>query len=328
MGFYMKRVLLMMILFFSSKSFCMVCVDSNNSVSDTVSINNPVLVSESANIGDVIWSSPEITTTVTCNINKGESRDNVYVYSFPTFDSSTLPAGVSLRLIINGETISNPVSGQKQLLTPTADWTVPSAGYTGVVTSQLVLIKSASTIENKDLGTIPLYQLDGNGGLNGANSLRVSLTGLSNIVGVTCTSAVNTLSQSSSLSINDDLIDSGKAIAAIANIAVSCSPVASAKNKTLTLSVLPSSSYDNQDGSFKTNRDGLLYELIVGTTSINASSSDNSITLALDSSGNGTMPVYQKLTLTNNMASWLYDKSITTATSNSVKLTTKVKVIN
>lgn len=322
----MKNIFFAIALCFSTKAFCMVCVDSNNSVSNTVNINSPVLVLKSANIGDVIWSSPINTTTVTCSINKGEPSDRVYVYPFPTFDARTLPSGLSTRLIINGVTIDQNV--EKQLLTPTADWTVTQSKHTGDVTSQLVLVKSANTIENKKLGTIPLYQLDGKGGLNGANSLRISLSGLSNIIGVTCTSAFNKVSESPSLLINDDLISSGKTTTAIANLAVSCTPIESVKNKTLTLSVLPSNSYANENGLFKTNRTGLLYRLTVGTTSINAATSDNNIHFILNSSGKGSLPVYQSLYLTDNTANWLYDKSVTTATSNSVKLTTKVKSIN
>lgn len=322
----MKKIFFAIILCFSTKAFCMVCVDSNNNVSNIVNISDPVLVSESASIGDVIWSSAIVTTNVTCSIGPGEIRDHVYVYPFPTFDKSLLPSGISMRLIINGVTIDQSV--EKQLLTPTDDWTITQNRHTGDITSQLVLVKSANTIENKNLGTIPLYQLDGGGGLNGANSLRVSLSGLSNIVGTTCTSTFNKVSENSSLLINDDLINSGTTTAAIANLAVSCTPVESVRNKTLTLSVLPSNSYPNENGLFKTNRTGLLYQLIVDTTSINAATSDNNIPMILDSSGNGSLPVYQSLSLIDNTADWLYDGNVTTATSNSVQLTTEVKTIN
>ncbi|HHR5913991.1 TPA: hypothetical protein ACS7WR_003656 [Providencia alcalifaciens] len=322
----MKKIFFAIILCFSTKAFCMVCVDSNNSVSNIVNISEPVLVSESASIGDVIWSSDTITTNVTCSIGPGEIRDHVNVYPFPTFDKSQLPSGISMRLIINGVTIEQTVV--KQLLTPTDDWTITQNRHTGDITSQLVLVKSANTIENKNLGTIPLYQLDGGGGLNGANSLRVSLSGLSNIVGTTCTSTFNKVSENSSLLINDDLINSGTTTAAIANLAVSCTPVESVRNKTLNLSVLPSNSYPNENGLFKTNRTGLLYQLIVDTTSINAVTSDNNIPMILDSSGNGSLPVYQSLSLIDNTADWLYDENITTATSNFIQLTTEVKTIN
>lgn len=322
----MKKIFFAIVLCFSTKSFSMVCINADNkSTSDTVTIKNPVLVSESASVGDVIWSSDVITTRVTCSINKGESRDSVYVYPFPTFDSSTLPAGVSMRLIINGVTIDQSV--EKQLLTPTSDWTVTPSTHTGDITSQLVLVKSASTIENKNIGTIPLYQLDGQGGLNGNNSLRVSLSGLSNIIGVTCTSAFNTVSDNSTLLITDDLINSGRKTSVIANLSMSCNPTESVKNKALTLSVLPSNSYTNENSLFKTNRSGLLYKLIANTTEIDATTKDNDIAIALDSTGKGSLPVYQSLILTDNAADWLYDKNVTTATSNSVKLNVKVKYI-
>lgn len=315
----MKKVIFIIFLSFASRSFGMICSDDNGKVANTIEIDDVILVPESAAIGDVIWSSPLITTMVTCDSSVSE---NVFIYPFPTFNKNTLPSGLSLELVVNDEKILD-----KQTLNPESEWLLgPSKRkHRGKVVSRLMIKKTAKNIENKDLGDIPLYQVDGKGGLNGTKSLRVSLANLKSIVGVSCQSTISTISNNSLININDDLMIRGSKTAVIANLALSCTPVDSVKNKTVTISVLPSGTYNNAGGLFKTNREGLVFNLMVGDSLIKADTSDNKITMRLDSSGKGVLPVYQNLSLTNSSSAWLFDNSVTTASSNSVKLNTIVK---
>lgn len=300
----------------------MVCQNSEtNGVSDNINIDGNIFVPPDAQNGTVVWDSGNIDSNVFCDA-KPYSPDSVYIYPYPNFDASTLPDGLRLQLSINGKVINS-----KSAL---ADWQKITT-KTGVITSKLQIIKTSSSVSNSsNLPDIPLYQVDGGGGLNqnadkSPRSLRVTLLGFSNVKIASCSSNISILNKKNSIGIDNSILEEKKISKDIAKIDISCVPVTSWANKKAYFSIIENGAV-NYNGFFGTNKNDLVYSLYVGDTQIKPNATVRDFLVNLDSEGKASLSVIQKMKLLNTSTSnsWLYDKTVVDAISDKANLSLKL----
>lgn len=296
---------------------CYAVIDGANTIYETVKVDD-IIIPESAGNGQVIWSSPEYTRQVMCN--NAYIQEYVYFYPFPRVDYSSLPAGMSFGIIYNGK--DYPLSSSTSKIK--TDILVPKGGSnTGIINVQ-VYIKKVGDISGGFKGDLPVYQLDGVGGLNGSSdpkNFRFSLSNLSNVATGKCSYSFNSVSGINEISINDDLISSGKTISVVGAASVSCTPIDLLKHRTVKMNLYTNSS--STDSLFKTNKDGLGYQLLISGGVISpfvTPSSPLVVNYSLDENGKGSKTFGQKVFLTSINEDWIYQNDTSIVQSNNPNL--------
>lgn len=317
MFFYLALLFSLLISKFAFALDCYAVINGANITSEIVKVDD-IIIPESAGNGQVIWSSPEYTRQIMCN-NAGVG-ESVYFYPFPRVDYSSLPAGMSFGIIYNGT--DYPLSSSTKNIK--TDIFVPKGGsQTGTIKVQ-VYIKKVGDIAGGFEGDLPIYQLDGVGGLNSSTSaknFRFSLSNLSNVATGKCSYALSGVSGTNEISINDDLISSGKVITSVGTASVSCTPINLLKNRIVKMNLYTNS--PSSDSLFKTDKDGLSYQLLMSGSVISPSITSSSplvVSYSLDGNGEGTKSFDQKVFLTSINEDWIYQNDTTIVQSNNPNL--------
>ncbi|CAK9886564.1 MAG: hypothetical protein XXXJIFNMEKO3_03009 [Candidatus Erwinia impunctatus] len=296
---------------------CYAYVNNSYVTSETVKVDD-IVIPESAQNGQVIWSSPQYERKVKCD--NAYIKEYVYFYPFPRVDYSTLPAGMSFGIIYNGT--DYPLSSTTEKIK--TDIEVPKNGSKEGTINVQVYIKKTGNISGGFKSDLPVYQLDGVGGLNtssGAKNFKFSLSNLSSIATGKCSYSFNSASETNEISINDDLISSGKIISAVGTASISCTPVDMLKNKTVKMNLYTNSS--STDSLFKTGKDGLGYQLLISGGVISPSVTSSSplvVNYSLDENGKGSKTFGQKVFLTSIDEDWIYQNDTSTVESNKPNL--------
>lgn len=301
---------------------CYSIVNNEKKTSEIVQVSE-IIIPESAENGQTIWTSPEYSREIMCD--SAGKNESAYFYPFPNVDVSKLPTGMSFGIIYNG--IDHEITKDKEKIL--TDIIVPKGGQnTGTIRIQLY-IKKTGVITGGFADDLDLYQLDGEGGLNNATNrqnFRLSLSNLSDIVTGTCTYSWSGFSETNDIRINDDLILSGQTIPSTGNALVSCTPENNLKNRTVIMNLYTKTS--SRDSLFKTDKDGLGYQLLISGNVITPSTSSSSpltVSFILDDNGQGNKNLDQKVFLTSHDEDWIYQSDTTNAESNNPNLEMKVK---
>ncbi|EKT60745.1 fimbrial protein [Providencia burhodogranariea] len=179
--------LLLLLVFVSTKSFALDCVEAGTGVV----IKPPVPVGQLAipsdtPAGSIIWQSDPLTVTVYCDNVLGSAVDVVHMYFNPT--SQKLGTGLLLGANYQGQQLEQ----DKQKV---------NLGSNPIRKGQSVTITVTFTLYVKVTGIVPqsgnytgdnqftVFQFDGSGGINttpGAKNLRYSISGLRGIRFLKC----------------------------------------------------------------------------------------------------------------------------------------------
>ncbi|MET4861933.1 hypothetical protein [Morganella morganii] len=311
--------------FFISKfSFALECyavVNDSEITTETVSVDD-IIIPESAEDESIIWRSEEYSRTVKCN--KAGVDEHVYFYPFPNIKPESLPKGMIFGLIYNGTSYDLTTSGMKIQ----TDILVPKNGEKyGNINVQVYIKKNGSISGGYD-GELPIYQLDGVGGLNNspnAKNYRFHLSNLSNIATGNCSYTLNGIQSTTPVSVNDNLISNGQTINSVGSVSVTCTPQDRLKNRTAKMDLYTTSASGGD--FFSTDKDGLSYQLIMNGSTITPSSifsSPLSVSFKLDNNAKSSLNVDQKVYLLSADKDWLYQNSEITATSKNPDLKMKV----
>ncbi|MGM1345382.1 hypothetical protein [Morganella morganii] len=310
--------------FFISKfSFALACyavIDGQNKTFETVSVDDIIIPESSAN-GEVIWQSEKYTRNVTCN--EAGTDEYVYFYPFPKIDPASLPKGMIFGIVYNGKSYDLTSSNSK---IQTDIYVNKGKEAKGIINVQ-VYIKKNGVISGGYDGDLPVYQLDGVGGLNSstAKNYRFNLSNLSNIVTGDCTYTLNGIQGVNQINVNDNLISSGQTISSVGSASVYCTPVDKLKNRIANIDLYTTDS--SGGGFFGTDKDGLGYQLIIGGSTITPSLTSGlplTVPFKLDANARGSMSFDQKVFLTSPDKDWLYQNSEVTAKSKNPNLKMKV----
>ncbi|HHR5849454.1 TPA: hypothetical protein ACS7XE_003685 [Providencia alcalifaciens] len=281
---------------------CVAIINGQKETQQDVRVNDIVIPELSKN-NEIIWESDTYTNDIECNNGIDE---RVYFYPFPNVDPKTIPNGMIFGIIYNNKSYDLSSATQK---IPT-DIVVKKNETSKGSISVKVYIKKSGAISNGYSGSLPIYQLDGSGGLNtnaGARNFKLTLSNLSNIATANCSFSFSDFKKKNNLLINDDLISSGALLNSIGNISVTCLPVNIIANRTAVFNIYTKTT----DSYFKTNKEGLIYDLIIDNNTLKGSNkSTNPIRVAfkLDGSGKSTKNINQNVTLNSNsiQENWLY----------------------
>ncbi|HBH7054410.1 TPA: hypothetical protein KV183_003911 [Morganella morganii] len=311
--------------FFISKfSFALECyavVNGSDITTETVSVDD-IIIPESAEDKSIIWSSEEYSRTVKCN--KAGVDEHVYFYPFPNITPESLPKGMIFGLIYNGTPYDLTTSDMKIQ----TDILVPKNGEMYGKINVQVYIKKNGSISGGYNGELPIYQLDGVGGLNNssnAKNYRFHLSNLSNIATGNCFYTLNGIQSSTTVNVNDNLISNGQTINSVGSVSVTCTPQDRLKNRTAKMDLYTTSASGGD--FFSTDKDGLSYQLIMNGSTITPSStfsSPLSVSFKLDNNAKSSLNVDQKVSLLSADKDWLYQNSEITATSKNPDLKMKV----
>ncbi|MDD9338603.1 MAG: hypothetical protein PV362_02870 [Providencia heimbachae] len=279
---------------------CVAIINTNVETKQNIEVNDVVIPESSAN-GAIIWESGTYANDIECS--KGID-EYAYFYPFPDVDVSTIPSGMVFGIIYNNQ--SYDLSNTKQKI-KTDIMVKPNQTAKGTI-SVKVYIKKSGSISNGFSGQLPIYQLDGEGGLNtnvGAKNFRLTLSNLSNIATANCSSSFSNLKKKSNLLIDDNLISSGTLLNSIGNINVTCTPANVIGNRMAIFNIYTTTT----DSQFGTNKEGLTYDLLMDNNTLKASNKKNNpirVTFKLDNSGKNSKNINQHVTLNSTQGNWLY----------------------
>lgn len=320
---YLSFTVLFCSLFISKFSFALACyavVNNSDIATETVRVDD-IIIPESAENGSIIWRSEIYNRKVKCN--QAGVDEYAYFYPFPNITPEELPKGMKFGLVYNGTSYDLESSGSKIK----TDIYVKKGGEGNGNINVQVYIKKNGTISGGYNGDLPVYQLDGVGGLNGTpgSNYKFNLSNLSNIVTGDCTYTLNGIQSTTPVNVNDDLISNGQTISSVGSMSVTCTPVEKLKNRTANMDLYTKSS--SGDKFFGTDKDGLGYQLIMNGSTITPSStlsSPLSVSFTLDNNAKSSLNVDQKVSLLSADKDWLYQNSEITATSKNPDLKMKV----
>lgn len=311
--------------FFVSKfSFALDCyavVNGSDITTETVNVDD-IIIPESAEDKSIIWSSEVYSRAVKCN--KAGVDEDVYFYPFPNIKPESLPKGMIFGLIYKGvyHDLTKP-----DMKIPTDIHVTKENGGKGDITVQVYIKKNGAISGGYD-GELPIYQLDGVGGLNNspnAKNYRFHLSNLSNIVTGNCSYTLNGIQSTTPVNVNDDLISNGQTISSVGSMSVTCTPVEKLKNRTANMDLYTKSS--SGDKFFGTDKDGLGYQLIIPGSTISPSVTSGSpllVPFKLDGSAKASINFDQKVSLLSADKDWLYQNSEVTAKSKNPDLHMKL----
>lgn len=286
---------------------CVAIIDNKEKTTQDVEVNN-IVIPESSGNGVIIWESDTYTNDVECS--KGVD-EYVYFYPFPKVDVSSIPSGMVFGIIYNNQ--SYDLTSTKQKI-QTDIIVKPNQVAKGKISVKVYIKKSGPISNDGFSGKLPIYQLDGKGGLNtnsGAKNFRLTLSNLSNIATANCSSSFSNLKKKNNLLIDDDLISSGILLNSIGSISVTCTPVNVIGNRVAVFNLYTTTT----DSQFGTNKAGLVYDLIVDNNTLKASTKKNNpirVKFALDSSGKNSKNINQHVILNSIQENWLYIQSADT----------------
>lgn len=321
---YLSFTVLFCSLFISKYSFALDCyaiVDGSSITNETVRVDD-IIIPESAENGSIIWRSDVYNRKVKCN--KAGVSENAYFYPFPNIKPEALPAGMKFGLVYNGTSYDLESSGSKIK----TDIYVRQGGEGEGNIEVQVYIKKSGTISGGYNGDLPIYQLDGEGGLNNASdakNYRFKLSNLSNIVTGDCKYTLNGIQSTTPVNVNDNLISNGQTISSVGSMSVTCTPVEKLKNRTANMDLYTKIS--SGDEFFGTDKDGLGYQLIIPGSTIKPSATSGSpllVPFKLDGSAKASINFDQKVSLLSADKDWLYQNSEVTAKSKNPDLEMKV----
>lgn len=309
--------------FISKVSFALECyaiIDGKDQYAETVRVND-IIIPESSADGAIIWQSPRYTRHVKCN--KADVDEYAYFYPFPKIAPASLPKGMTFGLIYNGTSYDLTSSNFK---IKTDIFVKKGQEGSGVVNVQ-VYIKKNGIISGGYNGDLPIYQLDGVGGINswGGKNFRFNLSNLNNVTTGSCTYSLNGIQRARPINVNDNLILNGQTISSVDSVSVYCTPADKLKNRTANMDLYIINSSGGQ--YFGTDKDGLSYQLIMSGTIITpsvTSGSPRTIPFKLDVNAKGSLDFDQKVFLLSADKDWLYQKGEITANSKSPNLRMKV----
>lgn len=310
--------------FFISKfSFALACyavVDGRNITTETVRVDDIIIPESSAN-GAIIWQSEKYTRNIKCN--EAGVDEYVYFYPFPEIEPESLPQGMIFGLIYNG--VSYDLTSSKSKI-KTDIYVRKGQEATGVVNVQ-VYIRKNGLISGGYSGVLPVYQLDGVGGINGtaAKNYKFNLSNLSNVATGNCTYTLNGSQMTNLINVNDNLILNGHTISSVGSASVSCTPVDKLKNRTANMDLYVTNSSGGD--FFGTDKDGLSYQLIMSGRTITPSITSGSpltVPFELDVNAKGSLKFDQKVFLLSPDKDWLYQNSEGTSKSKNPNLKMKV----
>lgn len=317
--------IMMLCLFYANSASALECYAMINGIekpADTVEVKDIIIPTSTKN-GEIIWESDEYKRDIVCRKGIGEY---VYFYPFPNLKSSDLPAGMSFGLIFNGEDYPLVVGQQIE----TKIYAPPGGGDVKGTVDVKVYIKKTGAISSGFSTALPIYQLDGKGGINSSKGKNFifSLTNLENIATADCTYQIKSNKTKNDLLISDVLLAStGKTIGDVGTMSVSCQPYDLLSGRTAVFDISTTSSGSDL---FGTNKDGLSYYLMMNNKTLkpaNTSSNPSEVSFILDSTGNASASIDQIFTLDNTNHDWLYTAD-TATTSNDPKLTATVRNFN
>jgi hypothetical protein len=320
---YLSFTVLFCSLFISKFSFALACyavVNNSDIATETVRVDD-IIIPESAENGSIIWRSEIYNRKVKCN--QAGVDEYAYFYPFPNITPEELPKGMKFGLVYNGTSYDLESSGSKIK----TDIYVKKGGEGNGNINVQVYIKKNGTISGGYNGDLPVYQLDGVGGLNGTprSNYRFHLSNLSNIVTGDCTYTLNGIQSTTPVNVNDDLISNGQTISSVGSMSVTCTPVEKLKNRTANMDLYTKSS--SGDKFFGTDKDGLGYQLIISGSTIAPSVTSGSpllVPFKLDGSAKASINVDQKVSLLSAGKDWLYQNSEVTAKSKNPDLHMKL----
>lgn len=320
---YLSFTVLFCSLFISKFSFALACyavVNNSNIATETVRVDD-IIIPESAENDSIIWRSEIYDRKVKCN--QAGIDEYAYFYPFPNIAPENLPKGMKFGLVYNGTSYDLESSDSKIK----TDIYVEKGGEGYGNIKVQVYIKKNGTISGGYNGDLPVYQLDGFGGLNGTpgSNYRFHLSNLSNIVTGDCTYTLNGIQSTTPVNVNDDLISNGQTISSVGSMSVTCTPVEKLKNRTAKMDLYTTSASGGD--FFSTDKDGLSYQLIMNGSTITPSStfsSPLSVSFKLDNNAKSSLNVDQKVSLLSADKDWLYKNSEITATSKNPDLKMKV----
>lgn len=293
---------------------CVAIVDGKEITTETARVDDIVIPEFAAN-NEKIWESDIYVRQVECS--KGVD-ENVYFYPFPNLKTSDLPSGMKFGLVYNG-TEYDLKEGMK---IKTDIIVKPNQSATGTINVQ-VFIKKSGEITKGYNGNLPIYQLDGEGGLNnnsGAKNFRFHLSNLNNVATSNCTYVIKSKNEKNNVAISDNLISPGITLSAIGDISASCTRGELLNNRYAVFDMYTTNS--GGGSGFDTDKDGLSYDLTMDNKILNPSNVKNkpvSVKVKLDASGKGTLDIGQRVHLESAEKSWLYTNA-TVAISNKANL--------
>lgn len=186
-----------MLLFFTNNVFALRCeLKSNGFTQETDSVGEVLIPKDSQN-GQIIWQSNLITRTVKCYDASPPNAEGelVYFYYFPE-DKLTLPRGMTFGIIYNGNAKDLDLSSTVKERRFATDIWVAHNGESSNVDEETVIkdfsfqfyIRKTGDINSRGFfGRLPIFQLDGVGGVNAsAPNYKYNLTALNNISDVFC----------------------------------------------------------------------------------------------------------------------------------------------
>ena len=319
----MKILLSIMFVFllsFSNFSFALDCyavINGENKTTEVAAVDD-IIIPESSKNNEIIWTSEKYTRQVLCN--NAEFEESVYFYPFPNVDLASLPSGMAFGLIYNGKSYDLTADIAKIQ----TDIIVPQNGSkTGTINVQ-IYIKKTGNISGGYQGQLPIYQLDGQNGLNinsNAKNFRFSLSNLSNIATGDCTYTLSDIKSTKVITINDNLISNGQTLTSVGSASVTCTPANLLRNRTANINLYTKNA--SGSGLFGTNKNGLGYQLLMSGNTILPSMTSSSpaiVSFNLDTDGKATKTFDQKVFLTTENEDWLYTNEAVTATSNNPNL--------
>ena len=306
--------------FVSKHSFALSCyavVGGQELTTETARVDD-IIIPESSSDDSIIWKSPTYTRTIKCN--EAGVSEFVYFYPFPNITLASLPQGMIFGIVYNGTSYDLTSSGMK---IKTNIYVTPGSTQTGVINVQ-VYIKKKGVISGGYNGILPIYQLDGQGGLNNsptAKNYKFNLSNLEHITTGSCDYTFNSNHSANQINVDDNLISNGQIINSIGLASISCMPMDVLKNRTANISLYTT---DSLGGNyFSTDKDGLNYQLIMSGSTITPSVTSGSpltVPLKLNSNAKGTLTFDQKVSLLSTDNDWLYQNSEITATSKNPNL--------
>lgn len=320
---YLSFTVLFCSLFISKFSFALACyavVNDSDIATETVRVDD-VIIPESAENGSIIWRSEIYNRKVKCN--QAGVDEYAYFYPFPNITPEELPEGMTFGLVYNGIYYDLESSGSK---IKTDIYVKKGEEGNGNINVQ-VYIKKNGTISGGYNGDLPVYQLDGVGGLNGTpgSNYKFNLSNLSNIATGNCSYTLNGIQSTTTVNVNDNLISNGQTINSVGSVSVTCTPLGRLKNRTANMHLYTT----NTSGGdfFSTDKDGLSYQLIMDGNTITPSltlSSPLPVSFTLDNNAKGSLTFDQKIFLLSADKDWLYQNSEITAVSKNPDLKMKM----